>query len=272
MKNFSKMLCLSLFALSLESCLLNINGSYTYNNSEDYSVGNAEIYDTVRNVDIDWISGSVKFEVTDENYLYFIEENSLSYTKSKRVHYFYDEDSRTLKIKFCKSSNQVLFNDLKKNITIYVPQNYNSLVLKANTVSADIISFVPCISNAEIDTVSGNAKVKGAEEIQDLEFNSVSGDLSCTADTIISLNSDTTSGDVSVTIKNSNKMTFDSVSGDVYVACPKKLGFVVDFDSVSDNFKTNVYVSTKDSKYYYGNKGLKIEMSSVSGDLEVYVE
>lgn len=271
MKKIAKTLLLSGLCLFMSSCVININTDYHYDNYDNYSFGNATISGEVHSIDVDWISGTVTLVPTDATEVSIYENNWESIPDRKKVHYWYDTSCGELNIKFCAPMKHLEFDDCNKDLIIYIPNSYTTLFVESDTVSADFISSVSCLKNANLDSVSGDVSISNAGNIDRIEYNSVSGDISINCNTLYSFDSDTTSGDVYIVTNDGNDINCDSVSGDLELTIPSSLGFYVDYEALGKHFNTNVPVRIDGDECFYGDCKLKIEFDSVSGDLTVNV-
>lgn len=271
MKKIVKTLLLFSFCLFMSSCVININTGYHYDNAEDYSAGNATISGEVRSINVDWISGSITLLPTDASEVSIYENNWESIPERKRVHYFFDSSCGELIIKFCAPIKDISIADFEKDLIIYVPNSYTSLFIEGNTVSADFISSVSCVKTAYINSVSGNLNITSSGNIDRIDYDSVSGDVTINCNALNSFESDTTSGDVFIITNDGNEINCDSVSGDVELNIPSSLGFYVDYNALGKRFSTNVPVRIDDTECYYGDCKLKVEFDSVSGDITINV-
>lgn len=274
MKKLVKALLLSGLCLYASSCVIATPSKwneYHYDNSGNYSFGNAKIDGEITSVDVDWLKGKVNFVTTEDTNVSFTESCSESLSRNEKVHYWYDVRNKELKIKFFASRSHIDFDEISKELTIYIPTTYTSLSINAKTISADINSSVPAANNYNMDTVSGYLRITDADNIDNIEFDSVSGNVNVNCNTINSFDSDTTSGDMNITTNDASRINVNSVSGDLIINIPETLGFYVEYDTIGKNFSTNAEVKIDGKKCYYKDEKLKIDFDSVSGDIKVNV-
>ncbi|MCX7747480.1 MAG: DUF4097 domain-containing protein [Clostridia bacterium] len=165
-----------------------------------------------------------------------------------------------------------IVNDLTLNV--YMPKAYSEN-LKVNTVSGNVYLDKFSLKNLECDTVSGNIRldsvvskaarlntVSGEGELEDcsgdLDFKSVSGGLDARYNTF------------------SNNIKADTTSGDVQIKLPESAEFEIKYDTMSGDYESDfpVTVTGKGSnsgfRGYNGSDKNKIEVNTVSGNLNVY--
>lgn len=272
MKKIAKTLLLSGLCLFMSSCVIvDVGGSYHYDNEANYSVGDATISGEVNTVSTDWISGNVTFMITENAEVSFTESYEGTISEKEKVHYWYDEQHKQLNLKFCAPGKHYDFGRLTKNLIIYIPSAYSSLLVEYNSVSANIVSTVPFVKTFEINTVSGNSDIT-ANDIERVESNTVSGKLNINCNSIAKLVTTSTSGDVCVTTNDATEMKIDTVSGNADIYIPSALGFFVEYTAIGKHFTTNANVRIDDNKYYYGDEKLKIYFVAISGNITVNVQ
>lgn len=253
MKKILNILMIGAFALFCESCVVvtdDFLSNYHYDNEDYYSIGDAVITGDVKNIDIDWVAGNITVNPTENAELSISEQMNVSISDSKRMHYWYDERTNTLFIKYCESGTSINLKNIEKDLVVYIPVSMNLIDVTIETVSADINWNNISATYYGITTVSGDNNVSGSYFTY-FELTSVSGDL------VLNLN-------------DSQTIDFDTVSGDFDLYIPSVLGFHLEKDSVSGDVDfVNIPVSGSKGDYYYGDGRVSINCNSVSGDVMV---
>ena len=256
--NKSKILVVALIVVLL--CL--VSGTYSifggkvsiglaaFANADKYTVGDTEITSTVENLDIDWTSGKVNIEYHAGSGVSVSETANRDTSEDEKLRWWLD--GTTLRIKYAKPQ-LTIFNNLKKTLTVSLPE---SIVLKnvdIDTTSADI--GVPSMTADEIkfDTTSGD--VNAVITAKKLSASSTSGDLNVRQDSDINTaHFSSTSGALAFTVPSAEKISMESTSGDISVTVPGTVGDL-NLDSTSGSIKPDI-ANTDKAKF-----------SSTSGDI-----
>lgn len=258
----------------------------TYANADAYSVGNASISETVNELSVNWISGSVRIEAYDGSTVE-ISESPVS-DDDDRLRYLTENGKLT--IQYRKSGFTIgIFKSGKKDLTIRIPQQAAENLKNVNidVVSAKISATGLAITgHCKISTVSGAVNVEqlGAQE---LECDTVSGSLTANDIKLYELDVDTVSGDCEITgaVKQADfnstsgqfrlnstvmpeKVETDTVSGDVILKIPEG-GFTAEHDSISGDFDCDLPLSSKGGKHIYGDGSAEFSFDSTSGDIKI---
>ena len=155
--------------------------AYNYEDADKYTVGDAVIEDTVKNLDIDWTSGNIIFEYHDEDTVEISEKSRKSLSEDKKMRWWLDDD--TLRIRFAKKGSSFFsfgFNQ-DKELTVKLPESIALENVNIDATSGDV--HLPSLEAQKmtIDVVSGDIKLdlSGADE---LKMSSVSGNVEATLD------------------------------------------------------------------------------------------
>ena len=256
--NKSKFLLVALIVVLL--CL--ISGTYSifggkvsiglaaFANADKYTVGDTEITSTVENLDIDWTSGKVNIEYHAGSGVSVSETANRDTSEDEKLRWWLD--GTTLRIKYAKPQ-LTIFNNLKKTLTVSLPEGIVLKNVDIDTTSADI--GVPSMTADEIkfDTTSGD--VNAVITAKKLSASSTSGDLNVRQDSDINTaHFSSTSGALAFTVPSAEKISMESTSGDISVTVPRTVGDL-NLDSTSGSIKPDI-ANTDKAKF-----------SSTSGDI-----
>ena len=221
-----------------------------YSNASRYSAGNGTI-ESVSSIDVEWVSGKVNLEYSDENVFTFKEETDYDLESNESVKMRWYLDGGTLKIKFAKSGAKIIEN-LQKTLTLTVPNGAALQELDIETVSANINCNLNA-RKADFETVSGKINFTDAVVTGTLKFGTVSGEVNYSAKTFPAL------------------LDAETVSGNLRFGFPEDASFSVKFESLSGNMNTDrAFNGTQNGKYFIVNGGLtKIDAETVSGNLTI---
>lgn len=181
-------------------------------------------------------------------------------------------------------------------LKVYIPSEYKESIA-INAVNADIYSFFSLEQGTEakvqIATVSGDVQLEGitakaveiscvsgdieAEKIYaEMTLNTVSGDIKI-EDALGEGSLETVSGSIEISCKEIiGDISLLSVSGDVRLEVPKDAAFELDADTtsgdISSYFESQISLNERENKgsgIINGNSENKIDISTISGDIEI---
>ncbi|MBR5960134.1 MAG: DUF4097 family beta strand repeat protein [Clostridia bacterium] len=245
------LLCLASGSYSLFGGRVSISlGLAAFANADKYTVGDTEINSAVENLEIDWTSGKVNIEYHAGSGVSVSETANRDTSEDEKLRWWLD--GTTLRIKYAKPQ-LTIFTNLKKTLTVSLPEGITLKNVDIDTTSADI--SVPSMTADEIkfDTTSGD--VNAVITAKKLSASSTSGDLNIQQDSEINTASfSSTSGNAAFTVPSAKKISMESTSGDISVTVS---GTVEDIylDSTSGSVKPDI-ANTDKAKF-----------SSTSGDI-----
>ncbi len=239
-----------------------------YSDSDKYLVGNQEYSGDLVELDIDWVSGTVRLiEDSSANAITLAEETDYEAEELKVRSLF--EDGKLL-IKFGESGyrGKVGFGQRKELEIRYkdvskIKVHLTSGSLKAESVTCDVIdldmtsgevviSKLSCDS-AEIDLTSGSVKI---DEL-------VCNNLDC----------DMTSGKCVISVKTLKEGSFDMTSGRVTLTIPSTFATLVKFAKTTGRLKTDKTFTRVGNEYTFGELGSEVEsnikVNITSGTFEI---
>lgn len=228
--------------------------------------------DAVRNLQIDWVSGSITIQPGDTDAITFSEPEDLP-EDQKMV---WKQSGDTLRIQFCQSSKDWSFGfsfnsdvPYSKDLVVTVPADWICNKLDIHSVSASLdvtgitaqkidlenvsgeCGFRACSAQeADLDTVSGGLSFEGS--LQELDFSSVSAD--CTA----------------VLSNVPKEVELDGVSGSLNLTLPEDAGFTAKLSSASGEISTDFPTTVSKGKYLCGDGSCQINADTVSGDVWIH--
>ena len=252
----SKVLLLLCAAVLVAAVVMGLNNVFggtgiAFANAEKYTAGNAEISNTVKNLDIEWTGGKVSIAYYGGSAIIISETSKTAISGDQQLHWWLDGE--TLRIRYEKPGIR-LFNiwNQPKELTVTVPEGsvFGEVRISATSAdmsipqmkadrllltatSGDIVAAADAAS-LECTTTSGDQhlKLKGrmeniltaatsgnitieAEEASAVKTGSTSGSVRIDADRIGELASGTTSGNVTAVVSTVDRMTVSSTSGTV---------------------------------------------------------
>ena len=231
------------------------------------SVGSADPA-AIREIKIEWISGSVTVEPGDVQEITFSESGAAT----DRYKMVWKQSGDKLVIQNCKDSNVVGFGihigEGSKDLTVTVPRGWVCDSLELDTASADLTVRDMIIREMEIDSASGTAKFENCT-ISSLDVDTASGDVTFTG-SLSELDFDAASASFTGVLENvPDRVKMDSMSGDLALTLPEDAGFTVSLDAMSSDFSSDFPTVKKNKSYVCGDGHCKIDVSAMSGDVSI---
>lgn len=243
-KFLSVLLLCTVLCMTLSGC---DNTTYFYDDFDKYTKGGATLEATIKNIEIDWVSGDVKILKHSENTIAFSETSNKKTNDDTSMYYYLEGD--TLHIKFAKSG-KLHFSNLQKSLTVELPESLLLDEADIDVVSAGLITDNINVKELELDTVSGDIVVKSST-LNDFDINSVSGSINL------------------ITSKNPQKGEFDSISGSISFELPQDAGYEVEFSTVSGDYNSDIAAKKSGNTYTVGDGRAKYKVNTVSGNFSI---
>ncbi len=256
----------------------NVDASY-----DDQSFGG------VREISINWASGSVSMLPSDTGKLYFSELGQFD-PEDEALQYKVI-NSEKLEINFAPDSLSALLKaSIKKDLYVYVPTDtavyfsvdINSAAASVNisdlslgeldvkSASGDTMLTRVSAEDADIYSASGELTMDGTEA-RSIDAGSVSGRISYTG-SFTEGDFETTSGTIDIVSQRTPaELDIESVSGSVTVTLPEDSSFSLETESVSGDLDSEFALKTGGKKHTCGKTPEKcsISIETVSGDMNM---
>ncbi len=269
-KILSFLVSLGLGALSLTSGCANTAVSYQYENAELYSKGSASLNVEIDEIEISWASGSVSVVYYDGETVSFAETANKDLTDDTEL--YFRTEAQTLKLQYIRSGTKSP-NDLKKDLTVYIPRGETLRELSLETVSADISLDSLAVTECEIENVSGDISVR-LTELSRLSLQTVSGNAVVEFPTADELEVDSVSGNVTLRSRASapRHMDAETVSGNVTLGIPRETGFSLSFETVSGRLNSDFPYEKRGNLYLVsGGANYAYDVETVSGNANILI-
>ena len=259
-----------------------------YDNESSYSVGSAELDSAqsakIREIDLDWASGSVTLKPYDGDRL--ILRESEGYSEAKRLRWKVENGKLT--VHECKSGLSIK-DSLKKTLELLIPEGLAALdKLECDSASATLQIEDLTVTELSVDTASGDVTLKNCR-VETLDIDAASADFhaencmlgevsvdsasgSATLNgSVRAVDMDTVSGRLSVeTSVTPREVSMDAVSGSCTLVLPKDAGFTLEKDGVSSKVNVEGFaVSMQGKTYVCGDGAAEISYEGVSGDITI---
>lgn len=276
-------------ALLLTGCHINFSLTGTkvnYPNAEKYQAGDVKINETVDELRIHWISGGVEL-LASESETVRVKETGAPADEALKLRYWLD--GSTLHIQPCASGTNYP-GTLNKTLTVMLPERRMDLI-SVDGVSCNVEITALEARTVSIDTVSGDAELKGCTVADELKMDSTSGDLTAhlrgtldavdfdsvsgaakiEAEKIMRVDFDTTSGAMELNLEREpGTLNHSSTSGSLSLTLPEDADFELNFDSVSGSLKSDIPVTKSSDTYIAGSGGNEYSVDTTSGSMRIY--
>lgn len=228
--------------------------------SETFSVEPAR----VREIEVDWLGGSVMVVLTDDDSLSFAEMAYQDVPEEQRLSYALDGD--TLKIDFCRSGH-LLSSSPEKQLVLSIPRSLTLEKFEADTTAAAVNVTGLHTQTVDISTVSGGVDL--AAEAYEIDISTTGGCAAVDAD-FYQLDFSTVSGSLTLTMQRAAEVDAETVSGGVTIHLPpSSYGFALDFETVSGTPEIAFDANGGDGHWTYGDKASTLNIDTASGNLSL---
>lgn len=215
---------------------------------------------------IAWAAGKIVIVPTDRDDITVTEE-LLGGDKTMVM----KKDGSTLYVEYCEDNISLSFgsnNNLKKNLYISVPQDWECKELEIDAASATVQVENLTIEEVESSTASGTHTFTNCQ-VGTMKMETVSGDLNFTG-TLEKLDFNGVSAQADVVVTNFPKsIDVETISGDLNITLPKECGFTVDKDTVSGRFSSELPTTEQNGKIVYADGHCEIEVEGVSASVHI---
>lgn len=231
------------------------------------SVGSADPA-AIREIKIEWISGSVTVEPGDVQEITFLESGN----GTDKYEMVWKQSGDELVIQYSKGSSTagfgLHFGNGSKDLTITVPRGWVCDSLELDTASTDLTVRDMIIREVEIDSANGTAKFENCT-VSSLDVDTASGDVTFTG-SLSELDFDAASASFTGVLENvPDRVKMDSMSGDLALTLPEDAGFTVSLDAMSSDFSSDFPTVKKNKSYVCGDGHCKIDVDAMSGDVSI---
>ena len=228
--------------------------------SETFSVEPAR----VREIEVDWLGGSVMVVLTDDDSLSFAEMAYQDVPEEQRLSYALDGD--TLKIDFCRSGH-LLSSSPEKQLVLSIPRSLTLEKFEADTTAAAVNVTGLHTQTVDISTVSGNVDL--AAKAYEIDISTTGGCAAVDAD-FYQLDFSAVSGSLTLTMQRAAEVDAETVSGGVTIHLPpSSYGFALDFETVSGTPEIAFDANGGDGHWTYGDKASTLTVDTASGNLSL---
>lgn len=222
----------------------------------------------IREIKIEWISGSVTVEPGDVQEITFLESGN----GTDKYEMVWKQSGDELVIQYSKDSSiagfGLHFGDGSKDLTVTVPRGWVCDSLELDTASTDLTVRDMIIREMEIDSASGTAKFENCT-VSSLDVDTASGDVTFSG-SLNELDFEAASASFTGVLENiPDKVKMDSMSGGLTLTLPEDASFTVSLDAMSSDFSSDFPTVKKNKSYVCGDGHCKIDVDAMSGDVSI---
>ena len=227
------------------------------------------ITSSIRNIEIEWVAGSITFQKDPNVTDIAVYEFSPSDSKYRMV---CKQSGQTLRIKFCEDDWRPIswgINDvISKDLVITVPESWTCDSLEIDTASAQVEISDLTMEEFDFDGASGECRMINCN-IDEMDIDTASGNVSFSG-TLDTLDFDAASADCTIEATNiPRSIELDGMSGDLELILPEDAGFICKLDTLSGSFDSDFTFKVHGDTYVCGSGDCKINVSAMSGDVRI---
>lgn len=225
----------------------------------------------VHSLEIEWVAGNIRILPTENDEIQ-VSETAVSNQKDAMV---WKLEDGQLSIEFCEDDNRFFgfgFGDHtipKKELTIYVPMNWECRSLEIDAAAATVEVEGLSIQEVEFDGASGACEFRNCT-VERMGVDTASGDIRFSGE-LGSLNCDAASADILAVLENvPSRIDVDTMSGDLDITLPENAGFSLTLDALSDKFSSEFEdVTVRNGEFIRGDGACRITVNAMSGDVMI---
>lgn len=227
------------------------------------SAGEADA-SAIRNIEIDWTSGSVTVQKGDVETITFAETAGLN--ENQKMQWRVKGD--TLEID-CSKYKVIIGITKSKDLVVTVPMDWVCDELEVSTVSADITVDGLDAKEINISAVDGNCNFIGNCVLGKVEIETVNGNVTFSG-YLNKLKYEAVDGDFHGTFaKAPTALEMESVNGNVELRFSADTGFTADMSTVSGKFSSDFPTTQNGNRHIHGDGSCFIQIENVSGNLTI---
>lgn len=198
-----------------------------------------------RNLEIDWVAGSVKVMtgISDRIIIRETKDVNNPYTMSTEF------DGNTLKISYASKIRFHLGSMSGKDLLIIVPRSWSCQSLEINGAALEINIDNVSIGSIELNGAATEFTFSG--ELSELDCNGAAAELNvaCT--------------------NNLSRVNIDGAACSLDLTLPEICGFDVEIDGLAVDFHSDLDYNKDENQYTYGNEHCKIDVSGLGCQITI---
>jgi len=234
----------------------------------NYEAGDADVTGTVRNLEIDWASGSVHVLAGDVDSVEIREVTSKEAEPDQQVHWCLQNG--TLYVRFSAPNMINSSLSLKKELTVTIPKNLTLKEVEVDSASAEVLLDGFTADIIAVDTASGDITCHASAT--DIEIESSSGAIDLTQrGSAKEVSLENASGKILADIEKIAELSIESASGRVTLRVPEDSGFTMELKQASGGLESALPLQLKGDRLIAGDGSAEFSVETSSGDVKIEV-
>ena len=236
------------------------SGFSTAANAQQSSSGQVPASE-IRNLNIEWVSGSVTVQPGDTDQIQFSESGNFS--EDQQMVWYQSGDTLTIQFGRTQAFFGIHVNS-DKDLVVTVPRGHVFQELEIDSVSARIDVSDQTAEEMDLENVSGTCFYQNCDT-RKMTADTVSGNVTYTGRLEV-LKCNTVSADCTLKAVNEpQSLTLDGVSGNLILELPADCGFTADMDSLSGTISSDFETTVSKHRHSHGEGNCQISASTTSG-------
>lgn len=226
--------------------------------------------DSVREIDIEWVSGDILILTADTQEI-TISESDVSDSRYSMV---WHAKGDTLEIRFCEEALDMGFgvnfgSNVVKDLYIEVPKDWAGRSIEIDAAAANVEMHGITVQEMDFDGADGTCDFQNCH-ISDLDIDTASGDVYF-AGTLNALDFDAASASFTGDLQNTpSRIDMDSMDGSLDIALPEDCGFTLTMDGMSKHLSSGFEgTSMKNGSHVYGDGRCLIDVDGMRCDVTI---
>ena len=243
--------------------------SHTKGEDHDHISSAQSTSEKIDRLSIDWASGSITIQPGDTDEILYEETGDFDSANAMVA----KVSGSKLTIQYCKDGSFLkggfsFGGSLHKDLTITVPRDWVCRELEIDVASADLDIRDLTIHEFDFDGASGRCTLTNCA-VGEMSLDTASGDVTFSG-TLDTLDCDSASAKLQLELRNTPRsIDMDTASGSLTMVLPEDCGFTVSLDALSGRFSSDFATTTQNGHHIYGDGSCKINVSSMSGGVNV---
>ena len=269
------MAALAVLAVAAVACAILIGlkpfvSGARYDSAERYTAGGTTLDAPVRNLDIDWIDGSVTVSCGSQSAVSIAETAPKAISPDAALRWWLDGD--TLRIRYAKSGFSP-FRGSGKDLEVILPGDVSLKDVRVGIVSGTLAfdgtgAAAPDIGKMVLSGASGRIRAS-VGSVKEMEISTASGSISLNGNEVQKASVESASGAIDVALNAFGDLRIDAASGDVALALPSSPGYRAEIETDSGSFESSAALTRKGSAYFCGDGSGTLRVGAVSGDVRL---
>ena len=226
--------------------------------------------DTIREMEIEWVSGDIVILATDTEYI-SISESDVTDEEYSMV---FQTVGEKLEIRFCVDRLMPdlgisHIGDLNKDLYIEVPKGWDGHSIEINAASVNVEMYNITLQEMDLDGADSTCDFQNCH-FSDLDIDTANCNVYYQG-TIGTLDFDAASASFTGDLQNTpSRIDMDSMSGKLDIALPEDCGYTLTMDGMSSRLSSDFEgTSMKNGSHVYGDGRCRINVDGMDCDVTI---